>query len=328
MLSRNGISSIALVLAIFVAAPASAAAFNTGDVFAAVGNGQVNHYTNSGTFVETLTDGQGGYTTGMAFDASGNLSVTNFSAGSISRFNPSGTLLAPNPIVSPGASPESIVFNTSGDFYVGRATGQVQKYSGAGALQQTYGMPVSTDWIDLASDQTTLFYNDESGQIRRWNVSTNSALADFADNTAHGGTKSFALRILGNGDVLSAANSQINQYNSAGTFLGSYDATGIDAFFALNLDPDGTHFWTGSYGNQQLYKFTINNFGVNTFSTSFNTGGSLFGVALKGEITAGAPEPGPNAGVPEPSVWIMMILGFGMTGSMLRARRCRHSTVT
>src|SRR4029078_13071717 len=87
---------------------ASAAPFNTGDVFAAVNNGNVFQYRSSGSFIQTLNTGQGGYTTGMAFDTAQNLNVTNFSAGSITRFKPDGTILPPNPYISPAASPQSL----------------------------------------------------------------------------------------------------------------------------------------------------------------------------------------------------------------------------
>ena len=44
------------------------AQFQTGDVFVAVSNGQVQWRQPNGTLVQTLNTGLGGYTTGMAFD--------------------------------------------------------------------------------------------------------------------------------------------------------------------------------------------------------------------------------------------------------------------
>lgn len=303
--------------------PTLALPFASGDIFAATGAGQVKVYSNAGVLKQTLSAGSGTFTTGMAFDGAGNLYSTNFDAGTITRYNPNGAVILPNPFISPGLSPESIVFNTSGSFYVGRAGGAVQRFNAAGVLQQTYSMTQNTDWIDLAANQTTLFYNDESGSIRRWDLATNTALGNFATTQSGGGSASFALRILSNGHVLSAANTKVIEFDATGAVLGSYDATGIDGFFALNLDPDGKSFWTGSFANQQLYRFTIGGFGVDTFTQSFNTGGDLYGVALAGEITVGGP-PTDN-GVPEPATWALMIVGFGMVGV---ASRRRHRPVT
>ncbi len=325
---KIGVSAIAVVAALGAYGSASAAVFATGDIFAAVNAGNVNHYNSAGVFIETLNTGQGGYTTGMAFDGGGNLLVTNFSAGNITKFNNTGAIVPPNPFTSPGAAPESISFDASGNFYVGRAQGTPQKYDANGTLLQTFSTPVNSDWLDLAADQTTLFYNDEGGVIRRWNTATNTALANFANNGLNGGTSSFALRILGNGDVLTAAGTKVLQYNSAGTFLGGYDITGVDGFFALNLDPNGTSFWSGSYDNSTLYKFNIGTFGLNTSIQNIYTGVgqyNLYGVAIAGEITAGGPPPTP--GIPEPSTWAMMLLGFGGLGAMLRRRRAQFRPV-
>lgn len=319
---RKSIALCAFVGALTLSTSAAALPFAAGDIFAAINSGQVAHYNHSGTLLETLNSGQGGFTTGMAFDGAGNLYSTNFSAGSITRYDTNGAVILPNPFITPGSSPESIAFAQDGSFYVGRAGGTPQHYSSTGALLQTYSTPVNSDWLDLAANQSTLFYNDESGLIRRWDLTTDTALPDFANNASNGGSSSFALRILGNGDVLSAAGTLITQYDPLGVFLGSYDVTGVDGFFGLNLDPDGTHFWSGSFNDGTLYEFLIGGFGANASVASINTGvgsGNLFGVALAGEITVGGPPTDGNA-VPEPSTWAMMLFGFGAIGVALRRR--------
>ncbi len=294
------------------ATPAMAVTFVAGDVFAAVGNSLVKHYSSAGVLIETLnTTVAGSFNTGMAFDTTGNLFVTNFSAGNISKFSNNGTLLSPA-FITTGSTPESIVFNAAGQILVGHS-GPVKRYSAAGALLQTY-TSFTNDWIDLAADQKTLFHDDEGLIISRFDISTNTPLATFANIGANGGTNAFALRILGNGDVIVAGGSKVLQYNAAGTFLGSYDVTGVDGFFALNLDSTNNTFWSGSVNNQTLYRFTLGNYGANVWTQNIVAGGSLFGVAVFGEQTVAVPT------VPESSTWAMLIAGFGIVGFAMRAR--------
>jgi hypothetical protein len=52
--------------------------FTIGDVFVAVGSGRVQWRRPDGTLVATLDTTRGGFTTGMSFDSSGRLYVTDF----------------------------------------------------------------------------------------------------------------------------------------------------------------------------------------------------------------------------------------------------------
>ena len=141
------------------ASPAMAVTFVAGDVFAAVGNSLVRHYSSTGVLIETLNTGSAGtFNTGMAFDTGGNLYVTNFSAGNVTKLSNSGVIIPPNPFVSPGAGVESLVFNAAGDLLAAHG-GQTKRYSSTGTLLTTYNN--TADWIDLAADQKTLFYTTE-----------------------------------------------------------------------------------------------------------------------------------------------------------------------
>lgn len=294
------------------ATPAMAATFVLGDVFAAVGGGLVRQYTSAGVLKDTLNTGQAGFTTGMAFDTAGNLFVTNFTAGSVTKFNNAGVVIPPNPFVSPGGGVESLVFNGAGQLLAAHG-GATKRYSAAGTLLQTYNH--QADWIDLAADQKTLFWSNEGSTIAKFDISTNTAIGNFVNIGTNGGTSAFALRILQNGDVIIAGGTKVLQYNAAGGFLGSYDVTGVDGFFALNLDSTNNTFWSGSINNQNLYRFTLGNFGANVSTQTIAAGGNLFGVAVFGEQTVAVPT------VPEASTWAMMIAGFGIVGASLRRRR-------
>jgi PEP-CTERM motif len=299
-----------------IATPATAATFVLGDVFAAVGSGLVRQYSSAGVLKDTLNTGQGGFTTGMAFDSAGNLYVTNFSAGNVTKFNTLGVIIPPNPYIAPGAGVESLVFTGSGQLLAAHG-GQTKRYSAAGALLQTYSN--TADWIDLAADQSTLFYTTEGLTIDKFNIATNSNIGNFVNIGTNGGTNAFALRIQSNGNVIVAGGTKVLEYNGAGAFLGSYDVTGVDSFFALNLDSTNNTFWSGSFANNNLYRFTLGAYGANVATQTIAAGGELFGVAVFGEQTVAVPP------VPEASTWAMMIAGFGLVGAAARRRRSRSS---
>jgi len=233
--------------------------FATGDVFAGVGNGKVNWYHPDGAFVSTLDTGMPGqFTTGMAFDSVGNLYVTTFNGGNVKRFDKSGNLLGTFGDNYSG-SPESIVFDGAGNVYVGSVDGDsdIRKFDANGKLITRFNVAVDdrgADWIDLSSDQCTMFYSSESKVIKRFNVCTNTQLPDFT-TILHG--RAYALRILPDGSVLVADSVDIHLINTAGQIVKTYDAPGEDQWFALNLDPDGTSFWSGNIPTGNLYRFDI-----------------------------------------------------------------------
>lgn len=295
---------------------AQAVQFQEGDVFAAIGSGQVQHYDSTGVLLETLNTTRGGFTTGMAFDSAGNLYVTNFSDSSVSRFDDQGNLLEAQFIQTDvNSSVESIVFAANGDFYVGQADGtrDILKYDSAGTLLQRFDVATTTrgsDWIDLAADQTTLLYTSENFEVMAYDTATDTQLADFAllDNRP-----AFALRILDDGGVLVSDSINVKRLDSAGNTIQTYDVVNNNNFFSLNLDSDGTSFWAGDFGTGDLFKFDMASGAVlQTISTG---SGSLFGVTVFGEITAAIPTPEPG---------VLALLSLGIVGMTLTRRRRKN----
>src|SRR5205085_3715631 len=163
-LSAAAVQLLCVGLCLFLGSRAAGASvpYAVGDVFGAIGNGQVKHFDPAGNLLETLDDTTGStYTAGMCFDASGNLYVTNFSTGNVSKFDNSGNLVSAA-FLTGLSNPESCVRDVAGDIYVGQAgANQIAKFSSAGALLNTYTVATEargTDWIDLAADQCTMFY--------------------------------------------------------------------------------------------------------------------------------------------------------------------------
>lgn len=294
-----GLLPLVIGLCMFLASlPASvkAATWQVGDVFVGVSGGSYKVYDNAGVFKETISDGLGGYTTGCAFNnALDKFYTTNFSRNFVEVYDivhPHTILQTINTTGAGTASNESILFDNAGNFYVGHADGNqdIQKYDAAGNLLATFNVAIErrgSDWIDLSSDQQTMFYTSEGRYVKRYNVSSSTQLGDFADL---GGGISYALRLLppgdGSGGLLVADTVDIKRLDSTGAVIQTYDAPGQNSWFALNLDPNGTSFWSGDFGTSNFYRFNIATGAIEVGPINTGTGGmTLFGICVVGEIT-------------------------------------------
>ena len=309
---------LAFVVLLFrTGAPASAATtWNTGDVFVAVGNGSYNVYNNAGVFKQTITSPLGATTTGCSFNLAGDkLYTTNWSNNRVLVYDNADPHPILQTITTSSGRNESVVFAADTTFYVSHSLGgSIDHYDAAGNLIANLDPGVRTDWIDLAKDQKTMFYSDEvSHAVHRFDVSARSALPDFA--TGLPGPNTFALRLLPPGDgtgglVVATSNAGIQRLDGSGHIVQTYNAPGETKWFAVNLDPNGTSFWSGSATTDNFYRFNIatgaKELGpINIGSTAQDR---LTGICVKGELTA-APTPTPTA-APTPTPTCSPLLGL------------------
>ena len=248
--------------------------FPSGNVFVSIGDGKVQEWNVSGspTLVTTLDTGKGPgiFTTGLAFDAAGNLYVTDFNANDVSTFNGSGTLVGS---FGSGydADPESILFDAFGNAYVGQAdgTGDVLKFGPSGNFITSFDVatgPRGSDHIALAPDGCTLFYTSEGTSVKRFDVCTSTQLVDFATGLP---ATAFAVKLLPGGGALVADSSSIKRLDASGAIVQQYGSPAAGAWFSLALDPGGTSFWAGDSVSGDVKQFDL---ATGAVLASFNTG--------------------------------------------------------
>lgn len=249
----------------------------TAAVFVGINNGQVKEFGKDGSPLATLNTNLGGSTTGMAFDAFSNLFVTDFTANAVSKFPGLG------PAASFGSGynckPESMVFDAAGNGYVGEtgcshAIVKLDPYGTITAVYQPAVEQQGTDWIDLASDQCTIYYTSQGPSVLRFNACTGRQMAPLTSQL----TEALALRILPDGGVVVANLKNIKRLDGDGKAVQTYDATGEDCWSALTLDSDGTSFWATDYCTSDVVRFDLNH---GTLISKFNAGApanSVFGI--------------------------------------------------
>jgi hypothetical protein len=322
---KNGWFVLALVLTLGMGLTSTlqGASFVTGDVFAGVDNGgNVNIYTPTGTLVTTLNTTTGTFTTGMAFDSAGNLYVTDFN-NNVSKFDNNGTLI--NAAFLTGgtqATKESIVATSTGFFVGGPTGGHIDQFNTAGGLVKSYAVAGGSgsggaDWIDFR-DPNTIVYTGEGTQILSFNIATNTQNTNIINGLP--GTKAFALKVIPTGstdagDILLADSDRDLLIDpTTGTIVRTYLLGAVGnggGLFALNIDPNGTSFWTGDFASGNVWELDI---ATGAVQHQFGTvgAGSLYGLAVFGERT--------TSGVPEPGSIILLCTVAGLVSLKLRKK--------
>jgi hypothetical protein len=246
-------------------------------LFVTINNGQVKQFGKDGSPLATLSTNLGGSTTGMALDAFSNLYVTDFTADAVSKFPGLG------PATGFGSGynckPESIVFDNGGNAYVGEtgcshAIVKLDPYGTITAVYQPAVEQQGTDWIDLSSDQCTLYYTSQGPSVLRFNVCNRQQMPPLTSQL----TEALALRILPDGGVVVANLKNVKRFDASGKLLQTYDAPGEDCWSALALDSDGTSFWATDYCTSDVVRFDLDS---GSQISKFNAGAppnSVFGI--------------------------------------------------
>ena len=277
--------------------------WKVGDVFVAIGGGKYEVWPNSGgtTPKQTIQIANTDETAGCWFDSQFNLYTADFDNTRVIRHqlavpHNQDVFANTNAEANNGHS-QSIVMAVNGDVFVGNAGGGTQvksilRYRSDGVFLQKY-LPATDgggiNWMDLATDQRTMFYTSLGRKIKRFNVAgTGSPLSDFATLPGSGNSNvAHAIRLLppfdanASGGLLVADKAVIRKVNGSGA--STYDAAGEDDWQSLNLDPDGITFWAGGFTTGKLYRFNIAS-GAQVGSAIQTAGANaLMGICVMGE---------------------------------------------
>ncbi|MCP5245389.1 MAG: hypothetical protein H6937_05330 [Burkholderiales bacterium] len=315
-IKNKSILLILISIAVWFPTFVQAVPIQKGDVFAGSKDGMVEHYRPGVGFLAEYNIGGSGEVTGMAFDSNGNLYATRFGFSTIVKLDNTGNVIS-NPFVAndTGSHNESIFFDKTGNFYVGQADGtrDIIKRASDGTFIDRYDVATDrgSDWIDLSSDQATMFYSSEGRAIRRYDVSTDTQLANFA--TLPGSGNAFALRLLDDGGLLVADRNDIKRLDSNGNVVQTYDTNTENFWFALNLDPDGKSFWSAGYQSGLIQRFDIATGNLLDSFTSQGPSGPS-GLVVFGEITQGGGGNGGNGGNPIPEPFTLSLFLIGLIG--------------
>ncbi len=282
----------------FTSLPAHASTVTqSGQVFASVGNSNVSIYDPaSGNLLNTLNDGTGeSYTAGGAFDVNNNFYVADDLNGQISKYDSSGQL---QPQFASGlTNPLSLAFDFTGNLYVGQqTTPYIAEFNPGGVRQPDIG-PLDTqlygvDWIALAADECTIYYTTEGTDVLAYNKCTNTQLPKL-NVTPFTGANAFQLQILANGNVLVADSGSVILLDPSGNVLQTYSCASLPGcqgqLFAVNLDPNGTSFWTGDSFGGDIWKVDIAT--GNVLQTIQTHSGALYGLTVANQIEVAAAPP-------------------------------------
>ena len=271
--------------------------FQPGDIFVAVGGGTYDVHDRAGNYRYSLDQGDGGYTADCGFSPDlSRLVTTNYTQSRLFVFEDGVAEAGPQVIetgdVSPGGHAGAVVFDEAGNLFVGHPDGNslIHKYSPGGGLMETFEVEVEergSNWLDLAVDQSTVFYTSQGRFVHRYDTGTGSQLEPFAELPGEGHAQSVRLLAPGDGSggLLVADGIDVKRLDRNGEVVHTYDLPDHDSWFAINLDPDGRTFWATDHGSDEVVRFGI---GSGAVHSSFAAGGgnTVFGVCLKGEITA------------------------------------------
>ena len=266
--------------------------FGPGDLLVSLEPGPVVWFNSSGVPQRMLIPTVTGLGEGMAFDAAWNLYVARWctdpnctsTGNAVEKYDTLG--LSQGAVGSNfNCGPHTIDFDAAGAVYVGQAgcNRTILKFApGASTPAAEYTVAQENQgvfWMDLAPDGCTMFYTSAGPNVKRFNVCTNTQLADFNAGSLPG-PFTHDLRVLPDGGVIVANANVVTRLDASGAVVRTYEVPENTLWAGLDLVGDGT-FWVGNYFTSTIYRFNLD---TGAQLASFSTGtpaNSVVGIRVK-----------------------------------------------
>jgi GDSL-like Lipase/Acylhydrolase family len=275
-----------------------------GDIVASLANGQVNEYTPSGTFAQTIIS-NASTPTGSAFDGAGNLYVTEFSANDILKVDASTgavSIFSDDTILGDGTSfnsPESIAFgpgytqmyvsdaNRSGPnggmHVIDTATG---KGVGFLPLPNSSGSEGAgeSDWLAF-NHAGTLFMTNENPTQGIMQVDPNSGDIVQPSFVANLPDYGYAVSFDPNGNLWLSDSSSILEYDPSGNLINTITNQSFQTVFSAVFNPPYNTVYAGDLSSGNIFSYDLKGNLLNTF----NAGSGVDGLSVAGTVVAPSP---------------------------------------
>jgi sugar lactone lactonase YvrE len=315
---RRGLTLTKLLLPAFVvvavglsATAAGAQAFTPiarGDIIASLANGQVNEYSPGGSLVQTVIP-NGNIPTGSAFDASGNLYVTEFGAndilkvdgqtGVVSVFS-NDTTLADGTAFN---SPESIAFGPGyskiyvsdanrygpggGIHVIDPATGKGIGFLPLPSSSGSEGVGES-DWLAFSPSADLYMTNENStqGVMQVVEAAGDIFQPSFIANLPDTG---YAISFDPSGDLWLSDTSRILEYGPDGTLVRTITDPSFSTVFSAVFNPPFNTIYAGDLATGNVFTYDLSG----NLQNTFNVGSGVDGLSVAGTVIV--PPGGPTS---------------------------------
>jgi hypothetical protein len=230
--------------------------------------GHIQAYTPAGALSFSLAGAADGAAKGMAFDSAGRLYVAHWAGSNSTKGNLVQVFnadLASHHVFRTNldCNPTSVAFDSGGNLYVGLADcgGDVLKFNPAGARLASFNVAVDRHgaaWIDLATDDCTLFYGSEGPRVKRFNVCAGTQLPDFNPTPLPDSSGVFQVKVLPDGSVLAVTSDRIVRFDAIGAVMREFVVPGEVCLRGVAVDPSNSAFFVTNYCNSHILKFDLN----------------------------------------------------------------------